>query len=224
MFNDREIQSQQSILDSNVWGHAPAHETALQKLCRQEFLKPDDVQRIRELMTARSPPEDEAMGIGNALTGSNEDAGGLENEIMSIIDEATHVVDAYNSNNKSNNQASGNDNSDDATAETSEPRYYARRICGALKNTKNSRYDHERGVHVGTICLFPGCGAMEATEGAMAAHLREVHRYSEVQLEGQTKFQCGWPGCSKIFPADRSAGRCVQWHQTAVLRNTDQDE
>ncbi|KAI3323333.1 hypothetical protein HD806DRAFT_544093 [Xylariaceae sp. AK1471] len=90
------------------------------------------------------------------------------------------------------------------------------RFCGQVFRRVGSRLQHQRDVHLGTRCFWPGCGAVMASELELRRHLRRHH--DDIVTAGWRPEKCSWPGCGKVLSRRGTAHRCVRSHHQEQRR------
>ncbi|KAI0099573.1 hypothetical protein F4776DRAFT_669233 [Hypoxylon sp. NC0597] len=100
----------------------------------------------------------------------------------------------------------GNDSnaSGDQRKISEEPRPYACTKCKYRAKRPSHLTEHEWFMHIGTICMFPGCTTTTGSGAGLRTHIIEKHiRKIEVKVRGQdgtetVRFKCSWPGFRNI--------------------------
>ncbi|KAI1505852.1 hypothetical protein F5X99DRAFT_404403 [Biscogniauxia marginata] len=78
-------------------------------------------------------------------------------------------------------------------------------ICN-IAIIKDNITRHTEEIHVGTICYFPSCHVVTATENDLRQHLKG-HVIIGNASNSDHPFSCQWPGCDKTFNQFKAARR-----------------
>ncbi|KAI0456500.1 hypothetical protein F5B21DRAFT_522664 [Xylaria acuta] len=97
-----------------------------------------------------------------------------------------------------------------ATADEVQPALILCLYCDREFNSMTARRRHELDRHVGTICRWPGCGTVTATEDELIQHFLDHQR--DAVAQGWDKQNCPWPNCGKAFSRGHSVQRCFKRH------------
>ncbi|KAI1141078.1 hypothetical protein F5Y05DRAFT_410930 [Hypoxylon sp. FL0543] len=82
--------------------------------------------------------------------------------------------------------------------------------CDYVGTTEHGLDNHRRRKHVGTVCMFPGCGRQMGTEEEVRVHIKAEH-IKAPKAKGD-RHCCPWPGCGKVFAQEGSVVRCCYFH------------
>ncbi|KAI0555618.1 hypothetical protein F4679DRAFT_524463 [Xylaria curta] len=82
--------------------------------------------------------------------------------------------------------------------------------CNKEFSTVGRQRRHEQDKHIGTICRWPGCGAVTNTDEELHQHFRDHQRVAVEQ--GWDKTTCPWPNCGRVYSRSDTINRCFKRH------------
>lgn len=87
--------------------------------------------------------------------------------------------------------------------------------CGKAFGSRAHHSEHNRYMHTGTACYYPGCYATTPDEASLHQHLAFWHPY---RIAHNGRYHCGWPSCTKSFVNSTGAVRCTRFHQYDAMK------
>ncbi|KAI1456991.1 hypothetical protein F4805DRAFT_458161 [Annulohypoxylon moriforme] len=136
---------------------------------------------------------------------ANDDGGSPDS---SAHDDSSAAIDSDSADSGGSDNVNGGPAIDQAPEEAIDP--LTCHECGKHFKTKMTFQQHDREVHIGTRCYWPGCTFTTTTEALLNRHL---HTH-----QGDEHVRCKWPGCKSAFKMKESLLRHLRRHNISARR------